>query len=141
MTTPTKLRIRFSVQEPETERYINFEDDVPIAKVRDFFIRAGIACENLFNLKGCPSVIILDGPAANKISAIKLVREATNLGLKEAKDVVEAPGGRLFVLQDGRDADEWVRRFDQVGVRVRTETADISELLKLGVPEVRKVVP
>ena len=32
--------------------------------------------------------------SGDKIAAIKLVREHTNLGLKEAKDYVEAPGGR-----------------------------------------------
>ncbi|MCC6284837.1 MAG: 50S ribosomal protein L7/L12 [Phycisphaerales bacterium] len=33
--------------------------------------------------------VILKGPGANKINVIKVVREATGLGLKEAKDLVD----------------------------------------------------
>jgi large subunit ribosomal protein L7/L12 len=34
--------------------------------------------------------VILKGPGANKINVIKAVRELTGLGLKEAKDLVDA---------------------------------------------------
>jgi len=34
--------------------------------------------------------VILDNAGANKIQVIKVVREATGLGLKEAKDIVDA---------------------------------------------------
>src|SRR3954451_7334706 len=34
--------------------------------------------------------VILQGAGANKINVIKVVREVTSLGLKEAKDLVEA---------------------------------------------------
>ena len=34
--------------------------------------------------------VILDNSGANKIQVIKVVREATGLGLKEAKDIVDA---------------------------------------------------
>ncbi len=36
------------------------------------------------------NVILASAPADKKIGIIKVVREATNLGLKEAKDLVEA---------------------------------------------------
>jgi large subunit ribosomal protein L7/L12 len=42
--------------------------------------------------------VILTGAGANKVGAIKAVRAATGLGLKEAKDAVE---GVPFVLKEG----------------------------------------
>ena len=42
--------------------------------------------------------VILTGAGANKVAAIKAVRGATGLGLKEAKDAVE---GVPFVLKEG----------------------------------------
>ncbi|MDR1669994.1 MAG: 50S ribosomal protein L7/L12 [Oscillospiraceae bacterium] len=33
--------------------------------------------------------VVLDGPGANKIGVIKVVREITSLGLKEAKELVD----------------------------------------------------
>jgi hypothetical protein len=42
----------------------------------------------------------------NKVSAIKVIRVATNLGLKESKDIVDALGnryeGQLFIMTDAQ---------------------------------------
>ena len=56
--------------------------------------------------------------AADKIKTIKVVREVTSLGLKEAKDVVDgAPG----VLKEGVSKDEAAnikKKFEEVGAKV-----------------------
>ena len=54
----------------------------------------------------------------NKINVIKVVREVTSLGLKEAKDLVEAVPK---VLKEGINKDEAEairKKFDEVGAKV-----------------------
>jgi large subunit ribosomal protein L7/L12 len=55
--------------------------------------------------------------AGDKINTIKVVREVTSLGLKEAKDLVEATG----VLKEGVSKDEAAaikKKFEEVGAKV-----------------------
>jgi len=56
--------------------------------------------------------------AGDKIKTIKVVREVTSLGLKEAKDLVDgAPG----VLKEGATKDEAAnikKKFEEVGAKV-----------------------
>ena len=55
---------------------------------------------------------------SNKINVIKVVREVTSLGLKEAKDLVEAVPK---VLKEGVNKDEAEairKKFDEVGAKV-----------------------
>jgi large subunit ribosomal protein L7/L12 len=47
--------------------------------------------------------VVLTGVGANKINVIKAVREVTNLGLKEAKDLVE---GAPKPIKEGVNKDE-----------------------------------
>ena len=58
------------------------------------------------------------GAAGDKIKTIKVVREVTSLGLKEAKDLVDgAPG----VLKEGVSKDEAAaikKKFEDVGAKV-----------------------
>lgn len=65
----------------------------------------------------------LDGP--NKISAIKLARELTGLGLKDTKDLVESQG---WVLRDVPIASAKLaeRRFAEVGSRVELVPRSLS---------------
>ena len=46
--------------------------------------------------------VILKAVGANKVAVIKAVRTATGLGLKEAKDLVEAPG----TIKEGISKDD-----------------------------------
>jgi len=59
--------------------------------------------------------------AGDKIKTIKVVREVTSLGLKEAKDVVDgAPG----VLKEGVSKDEAAnikKKFEEVGAKVEVK--------------------
>lgn len=47
--------------------------------------------------------VVLTNAGANKVSVIKVVREVTTLGLKEAKDLVE---GTPAVVKEGVNKDE-----------------------------------
>jgi large subunit ribosomal protein L7/L12 len=55
---------------------------------------------------------------SNKINVIKVVREVTSLGLKEAKDLVE---GAPKAIKEGVTKDEAAaikKKFDEVGAKV-----------------------
>jgi len=56
------------------------------------------------------------GGAARKIEAIKLVREATNCGLKEAKEFVEKLGAELYAKEPGKFAAAPTGKSGCVGV-------------------------
>jgi large subunit ribosomal protein L7/L12 len=60
----------------------------------------------------------LAAAGANKINVIKVVREITGLGLKEAKDLVE---GAPKTLKEGvakADADEMKKKLEDAGAKV-----------------------
>lgn len=62
-------------------------------------------------------VTLAEVPADKKIAAIKVVREITGLGLKEAKDLVE---GAPKVLKDSApkaEAEEIVKKIQEVGAK------------------------
>ena len=60
----------------------------------------------------------LTGPGDKKINVIKVVREVTSLGLKEAKDLVD---GAPKVVKEGVSKDEAAaikKKFEEVGATV-----------------------
>jgi large subunit ribosomal protein L7/L12 len=63
--------------------------------------------------------VVLEGfDAAKKINVIKVVREVTSLGLKEAKDLVD---GAPKVVKEGLSKDEAAavkKKFEEVGAQV-----------------------
>ena len=65
--------------------------------------------------------VILKDVGAKKINVIKVVREVTSLGLKEAKDLVDgAPG----TLKEGVSKDEAAaikKKFEEVGAKVEVK--------------------
>ena len=59
--------------------------------------------------------VVLTGAGSNKVGVIKAVREATGLGLKEAKDLVE---GAPAVVKEGlpkADADALKKKIEEAG--------------------------
>jgi large subunit ribosomal protein L7/L12 len=65
------------------------------------------------------TVILKDG-GANKIATIKAVREVTNLGLKEAKDLVDGAPKPLKENVSKDDAAAIAKKFDGVaGVEIK----------------------
>lgn len=63
--------------------------------------------------------IVLQDAGANKINVIKVVREITDLGLKEAKDLVEAGAGTTVKENVPKaDAEAAVKKFEEAGAKV-----------------------
>ena len=60
--------------------------------------------------------VVLTDAGANKINVIKAVRTITGLGLKEAKDLVEA-GGKVGTGVTKADAEAMKRVLDESGAR------------------------
>ena len=93
------------------------------------------ACEEEFGVSAAAGVMVAAGPAAaaeektefdvelteagaQKIKVIKVVREITGLGLKEAKDAVD---GCPKVLKEGvakEEADQIKAKLEEVGAKV-----------------------
>ena len=94
------------------------------------------ACEEEFGVSAAAGVVVAAaGPAAEveektefdveltevgseKVKVIKVVREVTGLGLKEAKDVVD---GAPKVLKEGiskEEAEELKKKLEEVGAKV-----------------------
>jgi large subunit ribosomal protein L7/L12 len=62
--------------------------------------------------------VILTGAGANKINVIKVVRELTGLGLKEAKDLVEAVPGTVKEGVNKADSDSMKKKLEEAGAKV-----------------------
>ena len=61
--------------------------------------------------------VVLKSPGASKINVIKEVRAITGLGLKEAKDLVEA-GGKIKEGVDKAEAEEVKAKLEAAGAEV-----------------------
>ena len=65
--------------------------------------------------------VVLTDAGGNKINTIKVVREVTSLGLKEAKDLVE---GAPKPIKEGVSKDEAAaikKKFEEVGAKVEVK--------------------
>ena len=60
----------------------------------------------------------LTAAGSNKIGAIKAVREVTGLGLKEAKDIVDAAPKMLKEGVDKAAAEEMKKKLEEAGAKV-----------------------
>jgi large subunit ribosomal protein L7/L12 len=62
--------------------------------------------------------VVLTEAGANKVSAIKAVREITGLGLKEAKDLVEAAPKAVKEGLSKADAEAAKKKLEDAGAKV-----------------------
>ncbi|MFH0864318.1 MAG: ribosomal protein L7/L12, partial [Candidatus Gottesmanbacteria bacterium] len=65
--------------------------------------------------------IVLTGVGEKKIEVIKVVRDATQKGLKEAKDLVDAAAAAPQMVMEGvkkEDAEELKKKFEAAGAKV-----------------------
>jgi large subunit ribosomal protein L7/L12 len=62
--------------------------------------------------------VVLAAAGANKIQVIKVVREITGLGLKEAKDLVEAAPKPLKDGVSKADAEDFKKKLTEAGATV-----------------------
>ena len=60
----------------------------------------------------------LTDAGANKINVIKVIREVTQMGLKEAKDIVDAAPKVVKEAVSKADAEAWKKKFEEAGAKV-----------------------
>jgi large subunit ribosomal protein L7/L12 len=65
--------------------------------------------------------VVLKDAGANKINVIKAVREITTLGLKEAKDLVEAAPANVKEGIGKADAEAAVKKLQEAGATVELQ--------------------
>ncbi len=94
------------------------------------------ACEEEFGVSAAAGVVVAAGPAAveeeektefnvelteagpNKVKVIKVVREVTGLGLKEAKDLVDAAPKTVKEGANKAEADDLKAKLEAEGAKV-----------------------
>jgi len=62
--------------------------------------------------------VVLKSVGAKKINVIKVVREVTDLGLKEAKEVVDKAPGDVKKGVSKEEAEEIKKKFEEVGAEI-----------------------
>ena len=62
--------------------------------------------------------VVLEGAGDKKINVIKVVRELTGLGLKEAKDLVEGAPKEVKGDVPKSQAEEWKKKLEAEGAKV-----------------------
>ena len=67
------------------------------------------------------TVILKEYPADKKVTVIKVVREATGLGLKEAKDLVEGAPSTVKEAISKADSDKIKKALEDAGAKVEVK--------------------
>ena len=62
--------------------------------------------------------VVLDGYGEKKIGVIKVVRQITGLGLKEAKDLVEAIPAKIKEKVSKEDAEKLKKELEEAGATI-----------------------
>jgi large subunit ribosomal protein L7/L12 len=65
--------------------------------------------------------VVLAGAGANKINVIKVVRTLTNLGLKEAKDLVDGAPKTLKEGASKEEAQKMKQQLEEAGATVEVK--------------------
>lgn len=63
--------------------------------------------------------VVLEDAGEKKINVIKVVREVTSLGLKEAKDLVESAPAKVKEGVSKQEAEDIKKKFEEVGAKVK----------------------
>jgi large subunit ribosomal protein L7/L12 len=65
--------------------------------------------------------VMLEDAGDKKINVIKVVREVTSLGLKEAKDLVESAPAKVKEGVAKQEAEEIKKKFEEAGAKVKIQ--------------------
>jgi len=65
--------------------------------------------------------VVLESAGDKKINVIKVVREVTSLGLKEAKDLVESAPAKVKEGVAKQEAEEIKKKFEEAGAKVKIQ--------------------
>lgn len=118
------------------EQIVDYLSNLPVIQIADLIKEL----ENKWGVKAAPAAVaVAAGPAAaapaavvektefdvvlaaaggNKIQVIKAIREITGLGLKEAKDLVEAAPKTVKEAVSKADAEEMKKKLTEAGATV-----------------------
>ena len=117
-----------------TEEFIAAIKELTVTELNDLVK----ACEEEFGVSAAAGVVVAAGPAAegpaeeektefdveltevgaSKVKVIKVVREATGLGLKEAKEVVDSAPKVVKEQLDKEAAEDLKKKLEEVGAKV-----------------------
>ncbi len=67
------------------------------------------------------TVTLKEYPADKKVTVIKVIREITGLGLKEAKDLVEGVPATVKEAVNKADSDAMKKKLEEVGAKVEVK--------------------
>jgi len=115
LSSATVLEIADLVKELEAKWGVSAAAPVAIAAVGA--VAGGAAAEEVKE----DFDVILTGAGANKIQVIKVVRELTGLGLKEAKDLVEGAPKPVKEAVNKDDAAAAKKKLEEVGATVEVK--------------------
>ena len=121
------------------DQVVDYLSNLPVIQIADLIKDL----ENKWGVKAAPAAVAVAAPAAaeaapakeeqtefdvilasagsNKIQVIKAIREITGLGLKEAKDLVEAAPKTVKEQVSKADAEEIKKKLTEAGATVETK--------------------
>jgi large subunit ribosomal protein L7/L12 len=67
------------------------------------------------------TVVLKEYPADKKVTVIKVIREITGLGLKEAKDLVEGVPSTVKEAVNKADSDTFKKKLEDAGAKVEVK--------------------
>ena len=67
------------------------------------------------------TVVLKEYPADKKVTVIKVIREITGLGLKEAKDLVEAIPATVKDAVNKADSEAFKKKLEEAGAKVEVK--------------------
>ena len=67
------------------------------------------------------TVVLKEYPADKKVTVIKVIREITGLGLKEAKDLVEGVPSTVKEAVSKADSEAFKKKLEDVGAKVEVK--------------------
>jgi large subunit ribosomal protein L7/L12 len=67
------------------------------------------------------TVLLKEYPADKKVTVIKVIREITGLGLKEAKDLVEGVPSTVKEAASKADSEAFKKKLEDVGAKVEVK--------------------
>jgi large subunit ribosomal protein L7/L12 len=115
--TLTVLELADYIKEFETRYGISAAAAVPMA------VAAGAAPQAEAKAEEAKSefALVLKAAGDKKINVIKIVREITSLGLKEAKDLVDGAPKTVKEGLSKQDAEAMKAKFEEVGAQVELQ--------------------
>lgn len=98
-----------------------FEEKFGVSAAPTVVAGAGAATSGATAEEKTEFSVILTDAGANKINVIKVVREITGLGLKEAKEATEATPSTIKEGVNKEDAENFKKKLEEAGAKVEVK--------------------